>query len=489
MRKCSVFTVVLMGCGNFEQPPGGDGQTVTDPTTEPTTTTPTEGDADADADADSDADTDTTPPDTFEGDEPGECTDGADNDMDGAWDCADSQCAGSPDCQGGDADTDADSDSDTDSDTDTDSDSDSDTDADSDADVDTYEGDEAGECDDRADNDQDGAFDCDDTQCAGSPDCQGGDADTDADSDSDTDSDTDTDSDSDSDTDADSDADVDTYEGDEAGECDDRADNDQDGAFDCDDTQCAGSPDCQGDDADGDGHDSLASGGDDCDDTDEYRYPGAIELWDIRDNDCDGNQDEDGRLLVERSFEDWPDVAANIDGLNGNEVYDNLEHRYNVHAAGFTDDGIWFEIYPPDLCTDAVYAPEDGCEEQSDGTVELWGGDYALAALSQCEGVDPYGLNLTLLLQEDSAEFTDYNADPNYDCDRLGFVPAISGAAFNDLAEDAVAIYAHASAPFYGAAVGTTNAGDVMYSDLVVEGTADGYTVHFLTFGALDAGH
>jgi hypothetical protein len=36
---------------------------------------------------------------------------------------------------------------------------------------DDYEGDEPGECTDRADNDRDGKFDCDDDGCAGSPDC------------------------------------------------------------------------------------------------------------------------------------------------------------------------------------------------------------------------------------------------------------------------------------------------------------------------------
>ena len=35
-----------------------------------------------------------------------------------------------------------------------------------------YEGDEAGECSDEADNDRDGLFDCDDEGCAGSPDCE-----------------------------------------------------------------------------------------------------------------------------------------------------------------------------------------------------------------------------------------------------------------------------------------------------------------------------
>ena len=45
----------------------------------------------------------------------------------------------------------------------------------SDASTDTeirIEGQQAGDCTDRADNDADGAFDCDDSGCANSPDCQ-----------------------------------------------------------------------------------------------------------------------------------------------------------------------------------------------------------------------------------------------------------------------------------------------------------------------------
>ena len=38
--------------------------------------------------------------------------------------------------------------------------------------LDDYEGDGPGECTDKADNDQDGKFDCDDDGCAGSPDCR-----------------------------------------------------------------------------------------------------------------------------------------------------------------------------------------------------------------------------------------------------------------------------------------------------------------------------
>ncbi len=75
-------------------------------------------------------DTGTKPPEEYEGDEAGECTDGADNDQDGLFDCDDEGCEGSPDCQEGDTDTDSDTDTDTDADGDADADSDSDADTD-----------------------------------------------------------------------------------------------------------------------------------------------------------------------------------------------------------------------------------------------------------------------------------------------------------------------------------------------------------------------
>ena len=76
----------------------------------------------------------------YEGDEPGECADDADNDRDQLFDCDDPGCAGSLSC----------------------------------ARLETtgeYEGDEPGECGDGADNDQDQLFDCQDPGCAGADVC------------------------------------------------------------------------------------------------------------------------------------------------------------------------------------------------------------------------------------------------------------------------------------------------------------------------------
>ena len=72
-----------------------------------------------------------------EGDEAGECSDGADNDQNGLFDCDDEGCAGSPDCEEETEDTDSEGDTDTDADADTDTDTDADGDGDVDTDTDT----------------------------------------------------------------------------------------------------------------------------------------------------------------------------------------------------------------------------------------------------------------------------------------------------------------------------------------------------------------
>jgi len=82
-------------------------------------------------------------------------------------------------------------------------------------------------------------------------------------------------------------------EGSTPGDCADLSDNDGDGRVDCEDDGCTDAAECTPTDADGDGFFSVASGGDDCDDTSVAVYPGADEVCDGLDNDCNGILDDD----------------------------------------------------------------------------------------------------------------------------------------------------------------------------------------------------
>ncbi len=193
-----------------------------------------------------------------------------------------------------------DDDDDTTGDDDTVSDDDDATSDDDDTTPTEFEGDEAGECDDGVDNDQDGLTDCDDDGCAAATGCE------------------------------DDDGDGWTVQG---GDCDDGDETVHPEAEEgCDgiDTDCDGSPsdeevdddgdgvaECEGDcddsdadlnldDADGDGVDTCS---DDCDDADETSYPGATEVCDDLDNDCNGTPD-DG--LVFDTY--YPDADGDLRG-------------------------------------------------------------------------------------------------------------------------------------------------------------------------------
>lgn len=100
------------------------------------------------------------------------------------------------------------------------------------------------------------------------------------------------------------------------------------------DQNCDGA---DGYDGDGDGHASLTSGGDDCDDTDNFTFPGAIEIWyDGKAQGCevgpdeewaDGDQDGDGHEAESVGGDDCLDTNANVSPdeveNNGNSLDDN----------------------------------------------------------------------------------------------------------------------------------------------------------------------
>lgn len=108
-------------------------------------------------------------------------------------------------------------------------------------------------------------------------------------------------------------------------------------------------------DADGDGHVSIDCGGDDCDDTDEHRFPGNPELCpnglDLRDEDCDpltvGSTDADndgfvssGCCNVQRDLSqlcgpDCDDSRADISPVAA-EICDGIDNNCN----GQIDEGV-----------------------------------------------------------------------------------------------------------------------------------------------------
>ena len=121
---------------------------------------------------------------------------------------------------------------------------------------------------------------------------------------------------------------------------------------------------CQSDcdlygDADGDGHNSLACGGDDCDDADATRFPGNAERCDLigHDEDCDpttfGETDIDGDGYIDvrcfnidaggvrRQGDDCNDASAEVHPT-APEVCNGIDENCN----GEVDEGLRIPLYP-----------------------------------------------------------------------------------------------------------------------------------------------
>lgn len=104
-------------------------------------------------------------------------------------------------------------------------------------------------------------------------------------------------------------------------------------------------------DFDGDGHEKISTGGDDCDDLDPSVYPGADEFCDGKDNDCNG--------YIDDNTVDCPEglicshlqcVPADVDGDGyGNDV-DCDDNDPNIHPGA------------PELC--------NGVDDDCNGTVD-----------------------------------------------------------------------------------------------------------------------
>ncbi len=227
------------------------------------------------------------------------------------------------------------------------------------------EGDEAGECDDGVDNDQDGLTDCDDDGCAAATGCEDDDGDGWTVQDGDCD-----------------DSDETVHPGAEEGcdgidtDCDgdlsdEEVDDDGDGAAecegDCDDTDA----DLNIADADGDGLDTCS---DDCDDEDETSYPGATEVCDDIDNDCDGTPDNG---LTFDTY--YPDLDSDLHG----DVDSAGEYTCDPQAGWVADNT------DCDDSDDTVYegAPElcDAIDNDCDGSPDATEVDGDLDGYMVCE--------------------------------------------------------------------------------------------------------
>lgn len=103
------------------------------------------------------------------------------------------------------------------------------------------------------------------------------------------------------------------------------------------------------DDCDGDGHASIARGGDDCDDQDPRRYPGNVEIANDRDEDCDpttiagrdGDRDGDGFIDARVCNPDFSPSARRGATICGTDCDDSQRWRHPGAAElpnGLDDD-------------------------------------------------------------------------------------------------------------------------------------------------------
>lgn len=179
---------------------------------------------------------------------------------------------------------------------------------------------------------------------------------------------------------------------------------------------------CQTCDSDEDGYESVACGGDDCDDGDANTYPGAEELEDDADNDCDGvdeNDDTDGDGLAD---ETEIDIGSdpNDDDTDGDGYKDGVEWGEGDTPVDSDSDGT-IDILDTDDDDDGVPTLE---ERNSDNDAD--GIDNRLDPDDDGDGIPT--------LTETSDDF-DADGTPNYldlDSDGDGLEDEVEGTVDTD---------------------------------------------------------
>jgi len=110
----------------------------------------------------------------------------------------------------------------------------------------------------------------------------------------------------------------------------------------------------RGDDADGDGHDSIASGGDDCDDQDPRRHPGRYEIADFNghDEDCDSHT--------------YGDLDKDRDGFTDSRVYNRDERTGEIFRGEDCNDNNR-SVHP--LASEVCDMKDNNCDGKVDEDV------------------------------------------------------------------------------------------------------------------------
>jgi len=222
-------------------------------------------------------------------------------------------------------------------------------------------------------------------------------------------------------------------------------------------------------DVDGDGHYSLECNGDDCDDDDASAYPGADEVCDDVDNDCDGSTDEEDAVDQPTWYAD-----SDLDGYGDPAV----THVSCASPSGHVDDNTDCDD------TDAAISPgaDETCDEvdnDCDGTTDeddaidapSWYADNdadgfgdAGSAYSACEA--PSGT----LADSTDCDDADWTVFPGAEetCD--GADNDCDGLTDEDDASDASTWYADADGDGYGD-MATAEVACVVPADHVADAT------------------